>query len=195
MARKSEFIEFKPAVFRCFDKGMTIGDVVRTFPDIPNGTLRTWRTRWGKEGGTEKAARIAQEEQAEFEAKRKRPVKVEPAPEPAEPKNKTVDVTAVTLEVIEGGKERFTKPRAKLPTIDSPAFSIAEYILKTLALSGENEMIKTQCAKALLDVVKIRAVIPAHVLEEEKTSTLEAQVEDMASLEPADLARLYREAL
>jgi hypothetical protein len=194
MARKSEFIEFKPAVFRCFDKGMSIGNVQRTFPDIPGGTLRTWRTRWGKEGGTDKAARLAQEEQAEFEAKRKRRVDVEPAkPEPVE--TKTVDITAVTLEVIKGGKERFTKPHAKLPTIDSPAFSIAEYTLKTLALSGENEMIKTQCAKALLDVVKIRAVIPAHVLEEEKTSTLETQVEDMASLEPADLARLYREAL
>lgn len=193
MARKSEFIEFKPAVFRCFDKGMSIGEVQRTFPDIPGGTLRTWRTRWGKEGGTEKAARLAQEEQAEFEAKRKRRVEVEPAqPEPAE--TKTVDITAVTLEVIEGGKG-FTKPRAKLPTIDSPAFSIAEYTLKLLALSGDTEMIKAQAAKALLDVVKIRAIIPAHVLEEQKTSTLEAQVEDMASLEPADLARLYREAL
>lgn len=176
MARPGKHDALKPTAYECFDKGMKFSSICKLLPDVPEGTIKTWRRKWKADGGSSKA----EEKTAKENAKRK-------ASEP-----KAVKAEVVELEVIEGGKFRSSVTR--LPTIDSPAFTIAEYTLKELALSGP-EALRVQAARGLLDVVKIRAVIPIHSLAEESQSTLDNEYEDMNDLEPAELARLYREAL
>jgi transposase len=168
MPRRSQWLHLKPDIFRLFENGATFKEVAERFPDMPEGTIKTWKREFHRrlddalDHGDLNPNQISDIIVAE----------VCPEEEPVRPK------------------------LVSLPSAEESDYQLARRTARRLLRDESvNPHTKVMAIGALARLIEMRYSLPAHILEETTQSNAHTERDRLRDLDAAELARRYREAL
>lgn len=165
MARPGQHDKLKPKVKELVESGATIAEVRQRFPELPEGTAKTW-VRVFK-------TQIKSEIKSDSES------------------DETNGAIAVKAEVVSSTPKLVSLPAGE----ESDYQLARRTVRAVLKSSEAAPHTKILAVGALAKLIEMRYNLPAHILDETTKSTLDEQRDRIRNLPPDEITRRYREAL